>query len=61
MLFVSPCVPERRKLYIVSTALIPSIFVSVLTSVTWEECKEVRLKAPPHCMLKNLKRGFGGD
>jgi hypothetical protein len=37
-------VPERRTLYLLSTALKPSIFVSVLTSGKQEEWEEDRVK-----------------
>jgi hypothetical protein len=40
-------VPERRALYLLATALIPSVFVSVLMSGKQEELKDVRVKTPP--------------
>jgi hypothetical protein len=47
VLFVFPCVPKRMTPYLLSTALIPSIFVSVLTSGKWEEWEEIRVITPP--------------
>jgi hypothetical protein len=44
---VFPCVPERRTPYLLSAALIPSVFVSVLMSGKWEEWEEVRVKTSP--------------
>jgi hypothetical protein len=59
---VFPCVPERRTPYLLSKALFPSVFASVLTSGKWEEWEEVRVRTPPlEGMLKNFKRGFNGD
>jgi hypothetical protein len=37
-------VPERRALYLLATALIPSVFVSVLMSGKQEEWEEVRVR-----------------
>jgi hypothetical protein len=46
VLFDFPCVLERWTPYLLSTALIPSIFVSVLMSGKQEEWKEVREEHP---------------
>jgi hypothetical protein len=48
--YLFSCVPERRTPYLLSTALIPFISVSVLMSDRWEEWEEVRVT-----MLKNFK------
>jgi hypothetical protein len=52
---------ERKTPYLLFTTLIPSIFVSVLTSGRQEEWEEVRVKHHLQCMLKNFKREFNGD
>jgi hypothetical protein len=38
---------EKRTPYLLSTAVIPSIFVSVLTSGKREEWEEVRIRTAP--------------
>jgi hypothetical protein len=47
VLFVFPYEPERRTPYLLSTALIPSIFVSVLMSGKQEEWEEVIVRTSP--------------
>jgi hypothetical protein len=47
VLFVFPCVLERRTSYLLSTALISSIFFSVYMSGKWEEKEEVRVRTTP--------------
>jgi hypothetical protein len=47
VILVFSCVLERMTPYLLSTALIPSISVSVLMSGKWEEWKEVRVRIPP--------------
>jgi hypothetical protein len=47
VLFVLPFVPERRTPYLLSKALILSIFFSVLTSGRWNKWEEVRIKTIP--------------
>jgi hypothetical protein len=47
VLFVFPYEPERRTPYLLSTALIPSIFVSVLMSSKQEEWEEVIVRTSP--------------
>jgi hypothetical protein len=54
---VFPCVQERRTPYLLSTALIPSIFVSVYMSVKREEWEEIRVRKTPY----KFSRGFNGD
>jgi hypothetical protein len=61
VLFVFPCVPKRMTPYLLSTALIPSIFVSVLTSGKWQMGGGQSENTPLECMLKNFKRGCNGD
>jgi hypothetical protein len=46
VLFVFPCVSERRTPYLLSTVLIPSVFVFVLKFGKWEEWEEVRVRTP---------------
>jgi hypothetical protein len=47
VLFGFPCVLERRTPYLLSTVLIPSVFVSVLTPGKQEEWEEVRVRTLP--------------
>jgi hypothetical protein len=48
---------ERRTPYLLSTAFIPSVFVSVMTSGKWEEWEEVRVRTPSKSTsLRILKR-----
>jgi hypothetical protein len=44
VIFSFPCVLERWIPYLLTTALIPSIFISVLTSGKQEEWEKVRVR-----------------
>jgi hypothetical protein len=46
VLFVFSCVSERRTSYLLSTALFPSVSVSVLLSGKWKEGEGVRVRTP---------------
>jgi hypothetical protein len=53
-------VPERRTPYLLSTTLIPFVFVSVLTSGNRKKRRRTELEHTPRVMLKNFKKGFNG-
>jgi hypothetical protein len=57
VLFVFPCVLERRTPYLLSTVLIPSVFVSVLTPGKQEEWEEVRVRTLPESARLRTLRG----
>jgi hypothetical protein len=61
VLFVFPCVPERRTPHLLSTALIPSIFVSVQMSGKCEEREEVRVRTPPRTLRVDLMEIMGSS
>jgi hypothetical protein len=58
VLFVFPGMPQRRTPYLLSRALIPSVFVSVLTSGKWEEWEEVRIRTPHRVHTQELEEGI---
>jgi hypothetical protein len=57
VLFGFPCVLERRTPYLLSTVLIPSVFVSVLTPGKQEEWEEVRVRTLPESARLRTLRG----